>query len=164
MNQYVALLQHDSTGGYGVAFPDFPGCVSAGDSFSEAVRQAAMALRFHVEAMLKDGDDIPEPHSAEELKAAKPDWFEDAVVALVPLLPPRTGAARLNVSLDGSLVREIDRAAKLLQMTRSAFLAIGAQRLLEDVNVVSAYKVAKRTVLRNPATGAAVKRSRHSAK
>src|SRR5690242_15631984 len=100
MRRYVALLHPDATGGYGVSLPDFLGCTSAGDSIAEAADQAALALRLHVEGMMEDGDAIPEPRSAEELKKLMPDWFEDATIALVPLLPPRGGAERLNISLD----------------------------------------------------------------
>ena len=131
MRRYVALLHLDATGGYGISVPDFPGCISAGNSMAEAADQGALALRLHVEGMMEDGEAIPEPRPAEALKKIKPDWFEGATIVLVPLLPPRIGAERLNISLDRNLVREIDAAAKALGMNRSAFLAEGAQRLLE---------------------------------
>jgi len=135
MRRYVALLHPDATGGYGISLPDFPGCISAGDSMAEAADQGALALRLHVEGMMEDGEAIPEPRSAEVLKRLKPDWFEGATIVLVPLLPPRIGAERLNISLDRNLVREIDAAAKALGMNRSAFLAEGAQRLLEAMAI-----------------------------
>lgn len=135
MRRYIALLDRNAFGDYGVAFPDFPGCTSAGKDLAEAADQAALALRLHVEGMMEDGEAIPEPRSAEELRKLMPDWFEDAAIALVPLLPPRVGVERLNISLDRNLVREIDAAAKALGMNRSAFLAEGAQRLLEAVAI-----------------------------
>jgi predicted RNase H-like HicB family nuclease len=139
MRRYVALLDQDRTGGYGVAFPDFPGCTSAGDTLTEAIDQGAQALRMHVEGMIEDGETIPEPRSAEALRQRQGWWdFAGAIVALVPLLPPSVGVERLNISLDRSLVREIDRAAKSLGMSRSAFLAAGAERLLVDAAAGSA--------------------------
>jgi predicted RNase H-like HicB family nuclease len=132
MRRYIALLDRDKTG-YGVAFPNFPGCTSAGDTLTEAIDQAAQALRMHVEGMIEDGETIPEPRSAEELRQSEGWWdFAGAIVALVPLLPPNIGVERLNISLDRALVHEIDRAAKALGMSRSAFLAAGAERLLVD--------------------------------
>lgn len=135
MRRYIALLDHDAIGGYGVAFPDFPGCVSAGKDLAEAADQGVLALRLHVEGMVEDGEAIPAPRSAEELRKLMPDWFEDAIIVLVPLLPPRIGAERLNISLDRNLVHEIDAAAKALGMNRSAFLGEGAQRLLEAIAI-----------------------------
>jgi predicted RNase H-like HicB family nuclease len=155
MRRYIALLHPDATGGYGVSFPDFPGCISGGDDLAEAADQAAQALRFHVEGMLEDGAPIPEPRSAEALRKEKPDWFEGATIALVPLLPPRVGVERLNISLDRNLLREIDGAAKALGMNRSAFLASGAQRMLEDVAVGSRRPKRKRAT-----AGAAIDRAR----
>jgi predicted RNase H-like HicB family nuclease len=38
---YIALIHKDHDTSYGVSFPDVPGCVSAGDTFEEAVDNAA---------------------------------------------------------------------------------------------------------------------------
>ena len=40
----IALVHKDDGTSYGVRFPDVPGCVSAGDTFEEAVANAAGAL------------------------------------------------------------------------------------------------------------------------
>jgi predicted RNase H-like HicB family nuclease len=156
MRRYVALLHLDATGGYGISVPDFPGCISAGNSMAEAADQGALALRLHVEGMMEDGEAIPEPRPAEALKKIKPDWFEGATIVLVPLLPPRIGAERLNISLDRNLVREIDAAAKALGMNRSAFLAEGAQRLLEAMAISDDRSPARIS----PAKGVAAKENR----
>jgi len=57
---YPAVIDR-SASGFGVSFPDFPGCVANGDSASEAAVRAELALAFHIDAMAKDGDAIPEP-------------------------------------------------------------------------------------------------------
>lgn len=134
MDRYIALLHRDATGGYGVSFPDFPGCISGGDDWAAATNAAAEALRLHVEGMLADGQKLPAPRSPEELKA-DPEFardFRDAIVSSVPLLPPRGKPERINVMIDTNLLRTIDAAADRLGMSRSAFLSIGAQRLLES--------------------------------
>src|SRR5579871_4203882 len=133
MRRYVALLHPDQDGGYGVSFPDFPGCISGGDDWEDAAAQAAQALRFHVEGMIEDGEKIPDPRGIDDLyedpETAK--WMTGAVAFLVPLLPPRGKAERLNISLDSNLVRVIDDAAEQLGMTRSAFLAEAAVQLVD---------------------------------
>ena len=60
VKQYPALLEQTESGSWGIFFPDFPGCVSAGDSSDEAMALGAEALAFHVEGMQEDGDVIPQ--------------------------------------------------------------------------------------------------------
>ena len=38
---YLALVHKDEGTSYGVSFPDVPGCISAGDTFEEAVADAS---------------------------------------------------------------------------------------------------------------------------
>jgi predicted RNase H-like HicB family nuclease len=61
MADYVALLSKDPDSDYGVDFPDFPGCVTAGETPEEARELALEALRLHIEGMIEDGEKIPLP-------------------------------------------------------------------------------------------------------
>jgi predicted RNase H-like HicB family nuclease len=65
---YIALVHKDKGTSYGVSFPDVPGCISAGDTFEEAIDNAAVALAGHLAIMEADGDLIPRARSLEELK------------------------------------------------------------------------------------------------
>jgi predicted RNase H-like HicB family nuclease len=85
---YIALVHKDDGTSYGVSFPDVPGCVSAGDTFEEAVANAAEALAGHLAIMRSDGDPIPPPRSFEELKR-DPDFAEDASDAIVTMVIPQ---------------------------------------------------------------------------
>lgn len=127
MAHYIALL-HREADTYGVLFPDFPGCISAGDSVDHALRQAAEAVAFHVAGMQEDGLPIPEPRTLEVIRAAGEDWIEwqDALVALVPLLPPPEIYQRVNVTLPRRLLAEIDAVSR----NRSGFLAQAAAEAL----------------------------------
>jgi predicted RNase H-like HicB family nuclease len=135
MRRFVGLV-HKGKGGYGISFPDFPGCVSSARSIEAVVEKGAEALRFHVEGMMEDGEIIPAPSSVESLRASPEfaDDFVNAVVVLVPMLPPRARAVRLNVSVDEGLVSAIDGAAQKAGLTRSGFLAEAARRMLVDDN------------------------------
>ncbi len=55
MAKYIAILCKDADSDFGVEFPDFPGCVTAGSTLDEAGRFAEEALRLHVEGMVEDG-------------------------------------------------------------------------------------------------------------
>ena len=41
--------------------PDVPGCVSTGKTWDEMQAMIREALVFHIEAMLEDGEPLPEP-------------------------------------------------------------------------------------------------------
>ena len=59
---YLAVFEPSGTG-YGVYFPDLPGCTSYGDTFEAAQKEAADALGLHIYGLEKDGDEIPTPSS-----------------------------------------------------------------------------------------------------
>ena len=54
MAGYIALVHKDEGTSYGVSFPDVPGCISAGDTFEDAVENAAEALTGHLALMRTD--------------------------------------------------------------------------------------------------------------
>ena len=84
--RYVSFIHRDDAG-YGVSFPDFPGCVSVGDSLDDAVRRGCEALAFHVEGLRDDGEPIPPPRFIDAIKADPElaDWREGADLVLLPL-------------------------------------------------------------------------------
>ena len=92
MAGYIALVHKDEGTSYGVSFPDVPGCISAGDTFEEAVANAAEALAGHFALMKADGDPIPAPRSFEELKR-DPDFADDSADAIVTMVTPRAAMA-----------------------------------------------------------------------
>ncbi|MDD2402310.1 MAG: type II toxin-antitoxin system HicB family antitoxin [Clostridia bacterium] len=63
---YLAVFEPTEIG-YSVYFPDIVGCVSYGDSFEEAQREAADALGLHIYGMEKDGDKIPTPSKTPQI-------------------------------------------------------------------------------------------------
>ena len=61
MATYIALLRKDPDSDFGVDFPDFPGCITAGSTLEETRAMAAEALELHIEGMLEENLPIPEP-------------------------------------------------------------------------------------------------------
>ena len=90
--RYLALVHKDEGTSYGVSFPDVPGCISAGDTFEEAIANAAEALAGHFAAMRADGDPIPAPRSFEELQR-DPDFRTDSAGAIVTVVTPQPAMA-----------------------------------------------------------------------
>lgn len=134
MHHYIALVHRSEGGAYGASFPDWPGCIAVEDDFEKVLETAARALRIHAEGMAEDGEDAPHPRSYEEIQA-DPEFvedLEDATVALVPLHPPRGRTVRLNISMDECLLSNIDQVASAQGLSRSAFLAEAAQRVIRE--------------------------------
>jgi predicted RNase H-like HicB family nuclease len=92
MAAYIALIHKDDGTSYGVSFPDVPGCISAGDTFEEAVANAAEALAGHFALMKADGDTVPQPRSYEQLRH-DPDFVEDSADAIVTMVSPKAEMA-----------------------------------------------------------------------
>ena len=85
MTQYIALLHKRRGKGYGVSFPDFPGCTAIADDLESALREAAEALAFHADGMREDRRKIPKPRTLEQVRHDGEDWIEwnGAIVATV---------------------------------------------------------------------------------
>ena len=124
MTGYIALIRKDPASDYGVDFPDFPGCVTAGRSLDEARRMAAEALALHVDGMAKDGEPLPDPATLDAIMTDAAN--SDAVAFLVDTPARPAKAVRINVMLPEGLVQEIDRATT----NRSRFLAEAARARL----------------------------------
>lgn len=110
--------------GWDVIFPDFPGCISQGDTVPQTMENAVEALALHVEGMLAEGDDLPAPSYAHEPDR---DWvlgieMQNPMHALLPIEVPGK-SVRVNVTMDAALADRLDAAANRAGTTRSGFLA-----------------------------------------
>lgn len=129
MTQYIALIHKEATSDYGVSFPDFPGCISAGETLDEARDMAAEALSLHIEGMTEDGDPLPQPSSLERVMSDPAN--RDGVAILVDAPDETVRAVRVNVTLPENVLARIDAFAAQAGYSRSGFLAKAALRELE---------------------------------
>jgi predicted RNase H-like HicB family nuclease len=127
--RYIAVIHKDPDSVYGVSFPDVPGCISAGDTIDDAVRNAVEALSGHVRVLEADGDPVPPPRDFDAIMADD-SLAEDrgVMTTIIPLVRDRGSTVRVNVSFDLGLLEAIDAAAGERGQTRSAFLASAARR------------------------------------
>lgn len=116
---YPAVVERGSEG-YGVFFPDLPGCVSHGATVQEAARNAEDALAGYLAVSIEHGDKVPAPS---ELDAIERDPDADEVARILVRAETSSKAIRLNITLDETLVAAIDQVAS----NRSAFLADAAR-------------------------------------
>ncbi len=117
--EYIAYLHKDAKSDYGVSFPDFPGCITAGSTLDEARRNAVEALSFHIAGMREDRDAIPEPSTLDQLR--NDPAMRGAVAFLVePTEPEKT--VRINITARESQIAEIDSRARAARLSRSAYI------------------------------------------
>jgi predicted RNase H-like HicB family nuclease len=131
MANYIAIVHKESKSDFGVSFPDFSGCITAGKNIDEAKDMAQEALSLHIQGMLEDGDQFPVPSSLEDIMS-DPD-FANAIAYLVVSVPdvkPRT--VRVNVTVPEMTLKQIDAAAKKRGMSRSSFLVHAAQNAIQS--------------------------------
>ena len=70
--KYVALIAKTGNG-YSAHLPDIPGCIAAADTFEETRDLIQEAAAFHLEGMVEDGEQIPEPtYAAVEVEVQIP--------------------------------------------------------------------------------------------
>ncbi len=102
---YLAVFEPTKTG-YSIYFPDLPGCVSDGEDFENAQRQAVDALGLHIYGLEKDEDEIPAP-------------------AKIPLIDPETAEGYMvsPITVFPDLVKnELDNRAVKTNLTIPAWL------------------------------------------
>jgi len=129
MTEYVALIHKDSDSDFGISFPDFPGCVSAGSTIAEARIMGAEALAFHIEGMLDDGEAIPPPSSLDTLMEIREN--RDAVAVLIDI-EQRDRAIRVNITVPESDLRVIDNYARDHGLSRSGLLLKAAKLAIDE--------------------------------
>ncbi|MFB3135269.1 MAG: type II toxin-antitoxin system HicB family antitoxin, partial [Rhodospirillales bacterium] len=114
MTNYIALLRKDDSSDYGVEFPDFLGCITAGRTLDDAKDMAAEALALHVDGLIDDGEGLPAPSGLDTIMA-NPDNANS--VAFLVSTPARTEkAVRVNVTFAESVLHRIDAAAQSVHL------------------------------------------------
>ena len=131
--QYIGLIHKDVGSEYGVSFPDFPGCVSAGATLEEARQMAQEALSLHVEGLLEDHEPLPAASSLDEI-LANPDYAGS--IAVLAVAPTRTSkVVRVNITMPEDVLARIDAYARDQGLTRSGLLTRAAQRVMESQSI-----------------------------
>jgi len=128
VKSYVALIHREPGSDYGVSFPDFPGCITAGATLDEAVEMGQEALGLHIRGMVEDGEPVPAASSLETVMADPQNRDATAVLMVAPVMPAKI--VRVNISLPEDVLGAIDRHAEQQGLTRSGFLARAAKQAM----------------------------------
>ncbi len=130
MRHYIGLIHKDADSDFGVSFPDLPGVASSSTTLDEARAMAEEALILHLEGMAEDGEAIPEPSSLEEIMSDPEN--RSGIAILVSVKDEQPKIVRVNVTLPGDVLEQIDKYAEAHGYTRSGLLARAAKKLITD--------------------------------
>jgi predicted RNase H-like HicB family nuclease len=130
MQNYIGLIHKDADSDFGVSFPDFPGVITAGVTLDDARAMAEEALALHIEGLVEDGEAVPEPSALEEVMS-DPD-NRTGVAILVSMKSAQPKAVRVNVTLPGDVLEQIDKYAEAHGYTRSGLLTQAAKKLMAE--------------------------------
>ncbi len=132
MKNFVAVIHKEDDSDYGVSFPDFPGCVTAGSTLEEVKNMAFEALSFHIQGMIEDGANIPDPSVLDDI-VNDPENADALTFIVVPSRDLEPRAVRVNITIQKTILDQIDAFTKSCGMSRSAFLAQAALKELANV-------------------------------
>jgi predicted RNase H-like HicB family nuclease len=129
MANYIAVVHKDPKSDFGVSFPDFPGCITAGSSIDEAKDMAHDALSLHIKGMIEDGENIPTPSKLEDIMDDL-DYADAAAILIVSVSEVKPRSVRVNITVPEDMLRKIDKIARKRGMSRSSFLVHAAQNAI----------------------------------
>lgn len=130
MANYIAVVHKDPNSDFGVSFPDFPGCITAGGTIDEAKDMAHDALTLHIKGMLEDGEKIPAPSKLEDIMA-DPDYSDTAAILVVTVSDQKPRSVRVNITVPEDMLHQIDAIAQKRGMSRSSFLVHAAKNAIK---------------------------------
>jgi predicted RNase H-like HicB family nuclease len=128
MKTYIAVIHKDKDSDFGVSFPDFPGCVTAGETIDEAKDMAIEALDMHIKGMIEDGSVVP---AASKLEDIMKDYSDALSFIVVPVSKLESKSVRINITIPENILHDIDAYARSHGLSRSSFLAKSAYEVLK---------------------------------
>jgi predicted RNase H-like HicB family nuclease len=120
---YIAIIKKEKSSDYAVIFPDFPSVITAGKTLDEAQKMAEEALQFHIDGMIEDKEEIPNPSSFDSVKAK---YKKSEIFLVIPAKTP-SKATRINITVDEKFLRRLDKYLESHDESRSSFFVSAAK-------------------------------------
>ncbi len=80
---FPAFLSYDASDEIGIVFPDIPGCTGQCKNNVDVMAYAQETLALHLELMIEDGEEIPEPSSIQNIRNSS----DEAVIPVRVFIP-----------------------------------------------------------------------------
>lgn len=138
---YSAFVEIDTDGSASGYFPDVPGCIFAGDTPEETIKDAQSALEAHFELMAEKGMAIPESSDSWHLSMSPEhgsgvDVMDGRWVYIEIDITRYLGKTeRINITMPHLLIEKIDKAVgqNSRYSSRSHFIAEAARKELSQL-------------------------------
>ena len=118
---YPAVLTYEEGYEIAVTFPDLPGCATSGETEADAVAAGREALGLHLFGMEEDGDELPTPSQAKDIK------LEDGeVIAMIDVFMPSVRLNQKNKAVNRTVTLPAWLSAKAVEC------GINFSQLLQD--------------------------------
>ena len=124
VKEYIAAIQKDHSSEYGVTFPDFPLCITAGKTLEEAKNMAKEALQFHIDGIVEDKEEIPKPLTLDEIKKK----YKSDVFLIISVKIP-TNSKRINITIEENILRKLDKYLEKNGGNRSLFFSQSIEKI-----------------------------------
>lgn len=131
-NHYIfpAIFEPNGIGGYGISFPDLPGCISVGDDFEHATAMSKEALGLHLWNFEDDNMAIPEPGRPELVEMSDFEHGSFVVPVEVYMQPLRDRMANKVIKKTLTLPSWLNKAAEEHHLNFSQLLAAAIKQEL----------------------------------
>ncbi len=123
---YIAVVKKSKCSDYEVIFPDFPSCITAGRTLEEAKEMAQEALQFHIDGIIEDKEEIPNPLTLDKIKTK----YKKYEVFLVMSVKIPSKAIRINITIDEKFLRKLDKYLETHNGNRSSFFMEAARQVM----------------------------------
>lgn len=123
---YIADLSKSKTG-YNILFYDLPGCVGAGKTLEETIKNGKIALQMHIEGMIEDKEKIPEPSTLEKI-IKENEYTETEIRILIEVNIKNENKKRIDVMLDKNLINMID----IVSNNRSELISLATREYIKN--------------------------------
>lgn len=123
---YIGDLLKSKTG-YNILFYDFPGCVSAGKTLEETIKNGKIALQMHIEGIIEDKEKIPKPSTLEKIIREDED-NETEIRILIEANVTTENKKRIDITLDENLINMID----IVSNNRSELISLATREYITN--------------------------------
>lgn len=143
MQRFYTAIIEKAKDGFGVFFPDLPGCTSFGKTVEEAAANAYTAAQAHVAVSREYGDAIADPRATDDIPTER--GVKEKTRLLIPV-EMADEPVRVNISLSGAALEALDRAAKELSLSRSGAISYLALERGTDRKETRAVRARQRAI------------------
>jgi predicted RNase H-like HicB family nuclease len=130
MATFIAMVRTDGGSGYTASFPDFPGCAAAAPTLDHVLAKAREAVVARIEQLLKAGQRISIPTSADAIERG------DSLLLAAIEVPDDLRMSHVELAIPALSLARIDSFARRQGLTHGALLVEAVDRWARQESVL----------------------------